>query len=132
MLFSCLNQKKRERGFTLVEIMVVVVIIGLLAGLVGPRIFNRLEVAKRESAKAQMGNIKTTLATYRLDVGRYPDSMDCLVRACGEGWQGPYLDSDEIPLDPWNNSYMYEVMNNGKAFTLTCTADGEEAIIVKG
>ncbi|MBN1355553.1 type II secretion system major pseudopilin GspG [bacterium] len=132
MFLDALKEKKYDRGFTLVEIMVVVVIIGLLAGLVTPRIFNRLDKAKKETARAQMGSLKTTLATYRLDIGRYPDSLECLVRSCGDGWAGPYLDSDEIPLDPWNNPYQYEVMNNGKAFVLTCTADGDEAIQVKG
>ncbi len=132
MIFKVLNQKKRERGFTLVEIMVVVVIIGILAGLVGPKIFNRLEKAKRESAKAQMGQLKTTLATYRLDVGRYPDTLDCLIRSCGDGWSGPYLDSDEVPLDPWKSPYQYDVQDGGKSFTLTCTAGGDDPIIVKG
>ncbi len=127
------HQKKRERGFTLVEIMVVVVIIGLLAGLVGPRIFNRLEKAKFETAKTQMSQIKTSLATYRLDVGRYPDRLDCLIQPCGDGWSGPYLDSEEVPLDPWNNDYQYEVKDNGKAFSISSTAGGgEQPITVKG
>ncbi len=126
------KKQKSERGFTLVEIMVVVVIIGLLAGLVGPRIFSRLEVAKVKTAESQMSSIKTTLATYRLDVGRYPDNLDCLIRTCGEGWNGPYLDSEEVPLDPWNNEYQYQVGDGGKSFTLISSGGGDQEIVVRG
>ena len=127
------TRKRNQRGFTLVEIMVVVVIIGMLAGLVGPKIFNRLDKAKKETAKTQMGTLKTILATYRLDVGRYPESLDCLVRSCGgDGWSGPYLDSDEIPLDPWKEAYQYDVIDSGKAFVLTSNGGGDEPITVKG
>jgi general secretion pathway protein G len=127
-----LNQRKNERGFTLVEIMVVVIIIGLIAGLVGPRIFGRLEQAKVKTSTTQMQQLKAALATYRLDVGRYPDSIDCLIQTCDEGWAGPYLDSDQVPLDPWKNQYVYEVLDSGKAFTLTCSSGGGEPIVVKG
>lgn len=133
-----LNHRKRrfrrhnEQGFTLVEIMVVVVIIGLLAGLVGPRLFKNLETANKKTAQTQMANFKTTLSTYRLDMGRYPDSLNCLISPCGDGWSGPYLDGEEIPLDPWKNEYQYEVRENGKAFTLTSTGGGDEPITVTG
>jgi len=126
------SHRRHEYGFTLVEIMVVVVIIGLLAGLVGPKLFKNLEKANRETARTQMSNLKTSLATYRLDMGRYPERLDCLVSPCGDGWNGPYLDGEEIPLDPWKNEYGYEVRDNGKAFTLTSTAGGDEPIAVTG
>lgn len=126
------HPKQQEWGFTLIEIMVVVVIIGLLAGLVGPRIFRNLERANRETARTQMANMKTALATYRLDMGRYPDNINCLVNPCGDGWDGPYLDSDAIPLDPWNNPYQYSVRDNGRSFTLTSTGGGDETIVVQG
>ncbi len=126
------HQIKDERGFTLIEIMVVVVIIGLLAGLVGPRIFRNLERANVETARTQMANLKTALATYRLDVGRYPDQLNCLVNPCGDGWSGPYLDSDAIPLDPWKNDYQYTVRDGGRAFTLTSSGGGDETITVNG
>jgi general secretion pathway protein G len=126
------RQTKDERGFTLIEIMVVVVIIGLLAGLVGPRIFRNLERANIETARTQMANMKTALATYRLDMGRYPDQLNCLINPCGDGWSGPYLDSDVIPLDPWKNDYQYTVKDGGRAFTLTSTGGGDETIVVNG
>ncbi|MBN1879898.1 type II secretion system major pseudopilin GspG [bacterium] len=132
------RQKKKtdlrsgESGFTLVEIMVVVVIIGLLAGLVGPKIFRNLEKANYETAKTQMTNLKTALSTYRLDMGRYPDQLNCLINPCGDGWAGPYLDGDEIPLDPWKAEYQYSVGDNGKAFTLTSSGGGNEPIVVNG
>ncbi len=132
MKWSQRAHRRNDDGFTLVEIMVVVVIIGLLAGLVGPKLFKNLEKANRETAKTQMSNLKTSLATYRLDLGRYPDQLNCLVSPCGDGWNGPYLDSDEVPLDPWKNEYMYEVRDNGKSFTLTSSAGGDEPISVTG
>ncbi len=127
-----LDKRYDERGFTLVEIMVVVVIIGLIAGLVGPRIFGRLEQAKVKTATTQMNQLKTTLATYRLDVGRYPNSLDCLINSCDEGWAGPYLDGDQLPLDPWRNEYVYQAGDSGKSFTLTSSAGGGDPIVVKG
>lgn len=126
------THRRNDDGFTLVEIMVVVVIIGLLAGLVGPKLFKNLEKANVETARTQMSNFKTSLATYRLDMGRYPDQLNCLISPCGDGWNGPYLDGEEIPLDPWKNEYMYEVRDNGKAFTLTSSAGGDEPITVSG
>jgi len=129
---STQTNRRYDHGFTLVEIMVVVVIIGLLAGLVGPKLFRNLEKANRETAKTQMSNLKTTLSTYRLDMGRYPDSLNCLISSCGEGWAGPYLDGTEIPLDPWKGEYQYDVQDNGKAFTLTSSAGGDEPIVVTG
>lgn len=121
-----------QSGFTLVEIMVVVVIIGLLAGLVGPKIFKNLEKANYETAKTQMANMKTALSTYRLDVGRYPDNLSCLITPCGDSWAGPYLDGEEIPLDPWKAEYQYAVGDNGKSFSLTSSGGGEEPIVVNG
>ncbi|MCD4655519.1 type II secretion system major pseudopilin GspG [bacterium] len=126
------SSRRYDYGFTLVEIMVVVVIIGLLAGLIGPKLFKNLEKANKQSAKTQMSNLKTCLSTYRLDMGKYPDQLNCLINPCGDGWAGPYLDGDVIPLDPWKNDYQYEVRNNGKAFTLTSSGGGEESIIVSG
>ncbi len=104
--------RQRERGFTLIEIMVVVIIIGLLAALVGPKLFGKVSTARQNAAKAQIELFGTALDTFRLDVGRYPTTEEGLKalreKPSGvEGWQGTYLPK-EIPLDPWSNAYVYK------------------------
>jgi len=103
---------KREKGFTLIEILVVVIIIGLLAALVGPKLFGKVGIAKQSAAKAQIELFGTALDTFRLDVGRYPTAEEGLKalreKPSGvEGWQGPYLPK-EIPIDPWGTPYVYK------------------------
>jgi general secretion pathway protein G len=104
--------RQKERGFTLIEILVVIIIIGMLAALVGPRLFGKVSMAKQKTAKAQIELFGTALDAFRLDVGKYPTTEDGLKalreKPSGvEGWQGPYLPK-EIPLDPWNNAYIYK------------------------
>ena len=101
-------------GFTLLELLVVLAIIGLLGALVGPRLFERLEGSKVTTAQTQVRMLKTSLDTMRLDIGRYPtaeEGLDLLVRpptepALRARWHGPYLEQ-EVPLDPWGNPYQY-------------------------
>jgi general secretion pathway protein G len=104
--------KRKDRGFTLIEILIVVIIIGLLASLVGPKLFSKVSGAKQKSAKAQIELFGTALDAFRLDVGRYPTTEEGLKalreKPSGiEGWQGPYLPK-EIPSDPWGKSYVYK------------------------
>ena len=106
------DRRRRERGFTLIEILIVVIIIGLLASLVGPKLFSKVSGAKQKAAKAQIELFGTALDAFRLDTGRYPTSEEGLKalreRPSGaDAWQGPYLPK-EIPLDPWGKLYVYK------------------------
>ena len=131
------KSKKNLRGFTLIEIMVVVVIIGMLAALVGTRVFDMLEKGKRKTAIAQIKNLETALAAYRLDNNRYPTTeqgLDSLVRAPTmepvprNYARNGYLTSKEVPVDPWDNPYVYFSPGlSGEDFTIiSYGADGVE------
>mgnify|MGYP000202710262 CR=1 FL=1 len=103
-----------EAGFTLVEMLVVITIIGLIMGLVGPRVLNYLAESKVKTAKIQIESLSAAIDLYYLDNGHYPagnDGLDALVRrpAGDEGWNGPYLKTQKAPLDPWGRAYVYKV-----------------------
>ena len=120
---------KLNRGFTMIELLVVLVILGLLAGLVGPQFFGKVDSAKVKTAETQVKMLKMALQTYRLDVGRYPPSLAGLRTAPSDVkqfWDGPYLE-EEIPMDPWNNSYVYEVNAEGDHgfYLFSYGADGQ-------
>ena len=122
------------RGFTLIEMLVVLVIIGMLAGLVGPKLFGRVDSSKVKTAQIQVKMFKGALETFRLDVGRLPTQAEGLLvlnqAPTDEGalmrWHGPYLDQD-VPLDPWGNPYVYSLPGaNGQPFALySLGADGK-------
>lgn len=100
-----------RRGFTLLELLVVIVIIGLLAAYVGPKYFSQLSKSEVTVAKAQIEAFEKALDTFRLDVGRYPSSEEGLNAllakpATASKWNGPYL-KKEIPPDPWGHAYLY-------------------------
>ena len=112
-------------GFTLIEILVVMAIIGMLAVMVAPSIFNQQAGAQRDAALSQISALEVALDTYRLDVGEYPDSLEGLVEndSGRAAWNGPYL-RREVPLDPWGNEYVYD--SDGRGFTLVSYGpDGE-------
>ena len=105
---------RRAAAYTLVELMVVLVILGLLIGLVAPNFFGRADKAHVDTANIQMKSFYGALQTYRLDIGRYPTTaqgLAALIEAPAEVadyWHGPYLDADAVPLDPWKTPYRYE------------------------
>ena len=118
----------------MIELLVVLVILGMLAGLVGPRLFGKLDSSKVKTAETQIKMLKGALLTYRLDIGDFPetdDGLEALVRKpsnerAASNWQGPYLD-DEVPLDPWSEDYQYVREPSGlQDFTLySMGADGK-------
>ena len=123
--------KHINRGFTLIEMLVVLVIITLLATLVGPKLFNKIGSSKVKVAGAQLELIVSALDTYRLDVGNYPTTEQGLLalRKEPEGvknWDGPYL-AKEVPLDPWDTPYHYKFPGKDNPFALyTLGKDGTE------
>ena len=96
----------RHQGFTLIELMIVIVILGLLAGLVAPEMFGKVGSSQRKIAATQMLALDTSLQTFRLDVGDFPDSLEELRSSTKSGWDGPYI-RKSIPLDPWGKPYVY-------------------------
>ncbi|WP_034221851.1 type II secretion system major pseudopilin GspG [Arenimonas donghaensis] len=123
-----------SRGFTLLEMLVVLVIIGLIASLVGPRLFSRVDTSKVQVAETQVKMLRGALETYRLEVGSFPaasQGLDVLYnppqdeRLRGR-WNGPYLD-EPAPLDPWGNPYQYSMPGaEGMPFALySFGADGQ-------
>lgn len=106
-----LSLHTRPRGFTLLELLVVMVIIGLLAGFVGPRMFAQVGKSEIKAAKAQIASLQKALDQYRLDTGRYPSTEQGLQAlndkpADEPRWAGPYL-SKAVPKDPWGRDYDY-------------------------
>ena len=117
-------------GFTLLELLVVLVIVGLLVGYVGPKYFSHLGKSEVKAAKMQMSSLRKALDVYRLDNGKYPDQqqgLNALVVA-PEGstkWQGPYLEK-AVPNDPWGKLYQYRIPGENRDFDLiSLGADGQ-------
>ena len=107
---------KNRKGFTLIEIMVVIVILALLAALVGPKLMGRTDDAKITDARVQIKNIETALKLYKLDTGNYPSTEQGLaalvtkptVGVIPNGYkEGGYLESKKVPKDPWGSDYLY-------------------------
>jgi general secretion pathway protein G len=116
--FATLQSRRRrphrhgERGFTLVEILVVITIIGLIMALVGPRVLNYLAESKVKAAKIQIESLSSALDLYYLDVGRYPSTSEGLAALAQppggiQSWNGPYLRTGAVPNDPWGHAYVY-------------------------
>ncbi|MGH7368917.1 MAG: type II secretion system major pseudopilin GspG [Candidatus Rokuibacteriota bacterium] len=101
-----------QRGFSLIELLVVIIILGLVAGLVGPRLFGRVGQSKQATAKAQIELLGAALDQYRLDIDAYPPSgagLQALVQNPNvASWNGPYLKKPAVPADPWGRAYQYK------------------------
>lgn len=122
----------KQQGFTLLELLVVLGIIAMLAGLVGPQVMKHMAEAKVKAAKVQLEDLVQTLDMYKLDVGSYPTTdqgLEALI-ASPEGaqrWNGPYLRKSKVPLDSWNNEYVYNSPGeHGKFDLYSFGADGKE------
>lgn len=106
-----LMHKRHSAGFTLLELLVVVAIIGLLAAYVGPKYFGQIGKSEQALVKAQIDSFHKALASYRLDVGNFPSTQEGLAAltakpASASKWNGPYL-SRAVPADPWGRPYVY-------------------------
>jgi general secretion pathway protein G len=121
-----------SQGFTLLEMLVVLVIIGLLAGLVGPQLLGRVDTSKVTAADTQIRMLKASIETMRLDIGRFPteeEGIQMLMtppqdEKIARKWRGPYL-SEDVPLDPWGNPYIYKPTTGTKMALYSYGADGQ-------
>ena len=122
--------RSRHSGFTLLELLVVMVIIGLLAGYVGPRYFQQIGKSEVKTARAQIDSLEKALAQYRIDTGHYPTTEQGLAalvtRPQNEPkWEGPYL-TKGVPLDPWGNAYVFKAPGeHGEIDILSYGKDGQ-------
>ena len=124
--------RQAEQGFTLVEMLVVIAIIGLIMGLIGPRVLNYLSESRVKAAKIQMQSFASALDLFNLDAGRYPSTAEGLTALVRQtpgvaAWNGPYLKGGKVPNDPWNNPYIYRAPGEHGAFDIiSLGSDGQE------
>ena len=129
---KAMRSRSRQRGFTLVELLVVLAILGLLVGLVGPQVMKALGGSKTKTARIQIEDLSATLDIYRLELGRYPttnDGLQALVEntAGASNWNGPYLKKNQVPKDPWGFDYQYQSPGEHGSFDIwSLGADNRE------
>ncbi len=118
------QRNNKQAGFTIIELLIVMAILGMLAVMVAPNLFNQAEGARRDAALSQIASVGSALAAHRLDVGQYPETLEGLLRneTGRASWDGPYIRS-AVPADPWGNPYVYT--STGNQYTLiSYGADG--------
>ena len=125
------RKRRHDAGFTLVEILVVITIIGLIMALVGPRVLKSLGESKVKAAKIQLESFSSALDLYYLDLGRYPTSnegLTGLTRSNNQsGWNGPYLRGGVVPNDPWGHVYVYRSPGASAPYDIiSLGSDGQE------
>jgi general secretion pathway protein G len=126
------TSQRRNRGMTLIEILVVLVLIGIVLGIVGGNFIGKGEKAKADAAKIEIGQIAQTLDLYKLEVGRYPTTQEGLqalisAPAGAANWNGPYWKKQSVPKDPWGNEYKYMSPGSKGPYEITSLgADGKE------
>jgi len=109
---------RKNKGFSLMELLIVLVILGLLGSLVAPKMLDKVGSSKKKTAVAQMQMFETAIDTYRLDIGSPPLTLEELRNSNNPSWDGPYLPK-AIPMDPWGKPYVYQVPGqNGMPYSI--------------
>ena len=119
---------RAQRGFTILEIVIVFILLAGIMAFVGPKIFEQMGRAKSSEAKIRIQQLVGQIEMYKLEVGKYPDSLGSLTKQPGgvDKWNGPYAKDPDLK-DAWGNDYRYAVPGQGKPFDLTSLgADGKE------
>lgn len=124
-------QSRGSAGYTLTELLVVLVILGLVMGLVAPRFIGQIGGARVKAAAAQVENLASAIEFFHLDTGQYPttaNGLNALISqpATIEGWNGPYLRRGRLPDDPWGNPYIYQLLGDGRFVVRTLGKDAKE------
>ena len=130
------SRRTARAGFTLIEVLVVIMVIGALAALVGPNVFRHVSTAKDVSARSQLEMLSAALDAYRLDNGRYPTSEQGLMALWREplidpkpaGWRGPYL-RKAVPADPWGHSYVYRSPGSESTWGFDLLSTGRDGAV---
>jgi len=120
---KALKLRRGQGGFTLIEILIVVIIIGLIASLVAPNLIGRYERSKEEIAKAQVEMLSSGVMSFKLDMNRYPTSFQELVKSTDAKWRGPYLSKQTVPQDPWGRDYIYKAPGDHGPFDIYSLGD---------
>lgn len=131
------GRRRSEQGFSLIEILIVVAIMGLLVGLVGPNVLGLFQSSRVKTAEMQVEQLRSALDIFLLDVGRYPTESEGLASLVDPGrripnWRGPYLKGSKVPMDPWGRPFRYEFAD-GQARVTSLGPDGKgsgDAVVV--